>query len=83
MLSNIEGATSSEAVEHLFNTLQNADPGKNKVTIIDLLSGKVVSTDELRDDIAVEASAAEKRLIIDNFPSEKNNYLVVPKVIDE
>ena len=42
-----------------------------------------VTTDDLREDIVVEASDAEKRLIIDNFPKEKDNYLVVPRVIEE
>jgi len=47
------------------------------------LSGNVVSTDDLREDIVVEASDVEKRRIIDSFPKEKNNYLVVPRVIEE
>jgi len=83
VLSNIEGATASEAVGQLFETLRNTETGTNGVDVINLLSGNAITTDELRDDIAVEASADEKRLIIANFPSEKNNYLVVPKVIDE
>jgi len=44
---------------------------------------EIISTDDLREDIVVEASDAEKRLIIDNFPNKKNNYLVVPRVIEE
>jgi len=47
------------------------------------LSVNAISVDDLREDIVVEASAEEKRLIIDNFPNEKNNYLVVPRVIEE
>jgi len=47
------------------------------------LSGNVVSTDDLREDIVVETSDVEKRRIIDSFPKEKNNYLVVPRVIEE
>ena len=42
-----------------------------------------VEVEDLRDDVIVEVSDAEKRLIIDSFPNEKNNYLVVPKVIEE
>ena len=42
-----------------------------------------VTTDDLREDTIVEVSDSEKRLIIDSFPNEKNNYLVVPKVIEE
>ena len=80
LLSNIEGATSSEAVEQLFETIRNGETGED---VIGLLSGNAVSTDALREDIVVEASAVEKQLIIDNFPEQKNNYLVVPKVMDE
>ena len=47
------------------------------------LSGNAVTADDLREDIVIEVSDAEKRLIIDGFPSEKNNCLVVPKVIEE
>ena len=36
------------------------------------LSVNAISVDDLREDIVVEASAEEKRLIIDNFPNEKN-----------
>jgi len=42
-----------------------------------------VTTEDLREDVVVEASAAEKQNIIDNFPKQKNNYLVVPRVIEE
>ena len=83
VLSNIEGATASEAVEQLFEMLRMTETGINGVDVINLLSGNAITTDGLREDIAVETSADEKRLIIANFPSEKNNYLVVPKVIDE
>ena len=42
-----------------------------------------VTTEDLREDVIVEASDAEKQLIIDNFSEKKDNYLVVPKVIEE
>ena len=82
-LSNIEGATSSEAVESLFDTLRQVELGNNGDDFISLLSGNAVTTDELREDVVVEASELEKRLIIANFPSEKDNFLIVPKVIEE
>ena len=82
-LSNIEGATSSEAIENLFNTLRDVEMEINGDDFISLLSGNAVTTDDLREDVVVEASDDEKRLIIKNFPSEKDNYLVVPKVIEE
>ena len=83
ILSNIEGATFSEDIRQLFETLRNAATEKNKVALIDLLSGNAISTEDLREDIAVETSAVEKRLIMDNFPEQKDNYLVVPKVIED
>ena len=48
-----------------------------------LLSGDTATVDDLRDDIVIEASDDEKQSIIDSFPNEKNNYLVVPRVIEE
>ena len=83
MLSNIEGATSSEAVEQLFDTLRNAVAENKCVDFINILSGNAISTEDLREDRVVEASALEKQLIIANFPKQKDNYLIVPKVIEE
>ncbi len=82
-LSNIEGATTSEAVENLFNTLRDVKMDLNGNELASLLSGNAVTTDDLREDVVIEASETEKRLIIANFPSQKDNYLVVPKVIEE
>ena len=82
-LSNIEGATTLEAVEQLFETLRLVETGSNKDDFISLSSGIVMTTDDLREDRVVESSDVEKRLIIENFPSQKNNYLIVPKVIEE
>jgi len=42
----------------------------------------VVTANDLRDDIVIEASDEEKQRIIADFPKEKNNYLVVPRVIE-
>jgi Asp-tRNA(Asn)/Glu-tRNA(Gln) amidotransferase C subunit len=50
---------------------------------LDLSSDNVVTVDDLREDVVINASSAEKQNIIDNFPKQKNNYLVVPKVIEE
>ena len=83
MLSNIEGATSSEAIEQLFDTLRKAEAGNNTFDEINLLAGNAISSETLREDIAIGASAVEKQLIMDNFPKQKDNYLVVPKVIEE
>ncbi len=45
-------------------------------------TNNVVTTNDLRDDIVIEASDEEKQRIIADFPKEKNNYLVVPRVIE-
>jgi len=47
------------------------------------IEGTTITTDDLRDDIVVGVSCIEKQSIIDSFPNEKNNYLVVPRVIEE
>ena len=41
-----------------------------------------MSLNNLRDDIVIESSATEKEIIIENFPKEKNGYLVVSKIIE-
>ena len=56
------------------------------------IEGTTITADDLREDIVIEASDAEKQSIIDNFPNKKNtctvyevrgNYLIVPRVIEE
>jgi Asp-tRNA(Asn)/Glu-tRNA(Gln) amidotransferase C subunit len=41
-----------------------------------------VSVSDLREDVVIASSAIEKQLIIENFPSKKNGFLVVAKVIE-
>jgi len=83
ILSNIEGVTSSKSIDQLFETIRKVETEKTNDDFIDRLSINVITTDDLREDIVVPASDVEKRLIIANFPNEKNNYLIVPKVIEE
>jgi len=83
ILSHIEGATVSKSVEQLFEKLRKVKMENNEDDIIDRYLDNAISSEELREDIVIEASEIEKRLIIANFPSEKDNYLVVPKVIEE
>ena len=80
ILSNIKGADSSESIEKLFDTVRNATVVEQKN---DLFSNNVVTVDDLREDLVEEASSEEKQIIINNFPNQKNNYLLVPKVIEE
>ena len=83
MLSNIAGATSSEAVEQLFDTLRNTATENDKEMDVNRLSVNTISSENLREDKVVEASDVERQLIIANFPKQKDNYLVVPKVMEE
>jgi len=41
-----------------------------------------MSLNDLREDIVIDSSEIEKQIIIENFPKEKNGYLVVTKIID-
>jgi len=81
VLSSIKGAQPSEAVSKLFEVIKNANATNNNS--FNSNHNKSVSLDNLRDDIVIESSALEKQIIIENFPKEKNGYLVVSKVIEE
>lgn len=77
ILSSIKGAEPSESVNKLFDVIKNAD--KNKTS----LHNNSVSLESLREDIVIESSAIEKQIIKENFPREKNGFLVVAKVIED
>ena len=77
ILSSIKGAEPSESVNKLFDVIKNAD--KNKTS----LHNNTVSLESLREDIVIESSAIEKQIIKENFPREKNGFLVVAKVIED
>ncbi|HMQ43086.1 Asp-tRNA(Asn)/Glu-tRNA(Gln) amidotransferase subunit GatC [Mariniflexile maritimum] len=81
VLSSIKGAQPSEAVNKLFEVIKNAQPTNNNSFNINHNSS--VSLNDLRDDVVIESSSLEKQLIMENFPKEKNGYLVVSKVIEE
>ncbi|WP_026775326.1 hypothetical protein [Polaribacter sp. Hel_I_88] len=79
ILSSIKGAKPSESVNKLFDVIKNANI--NSTTIIE--NKNAVFLDDLREDVVVDSSEVEKQIIIENFPKEKNGYLVVAKVIEE
>ncbi len=81
VLSSIKGVQPSEAVNKLFEVIKNAQPTNNNSFNINHNSS--VSLNDLRDDVVIESSSLEKQLIMENFPKEKNGYLVVSKVIEE
>ncbi|PWG06595.1 hypothetical protein DIS07_01805 [Polaribacter aquimarinus] len=80
VLSSIKGAKESETVSKLFEVIKNANTTNN--TSFNT-SNNAVSLDDLREDIVIDSSSIEKEIIIENFPKEKNGYLVVSKVIEE
>ncbi len=81
ILSSIKGAEPSEAVSKLFDVIKNAHPTNNNS--FNNANNNAVSLNDLRDDVIVESSAIEKQIIKENFPNEKNGFLVVSKVIEE
>ncbi|WP_189663182.1 MULTISPECIES: hypothetical protein [unclassified Polaribacter] len=80
ILSSIKGAQPSETVNKLFDVIKNANISNNNSFNNHT---KAVSLNDLRDDVVVHSSAIEKQIIVENFPKEKNGYLVVAKVIEE
>lgn len=81
VLSSIKGAQPSEAVNKLFEVIKNANSTNNNSFNIN--HNNCVSLDNLRDDVVIESSSIEKQIIRENFPKEKNGYLVVSKIIED
>lgn len=81
ILSSIKDAKPSEAVNKLFEVIKNANPTNNNT--FNTINNNAVSLNDLRDDEVIESSETEKRIIKENFPKEKDGYLVVAKVIEE
>ncbi len=80
VLSSIKGAKPSESVNKLFDVIKNANQNNNAVNTV---NNNVVSLNDLREDEVIESSAIEKQIIKENFPREKNGFLVVSKVIED
>ena len=80
ILSSIKGAQPSEAVNKLFEEIKNANPTTNNS--LNNINHNAVSINDLREDVVVESSVVERQIIKENFPIEKEGYLVVAKVIE-
>lgn len=78
ILSSIKGAKPSESVNKLFDVIKNANNNTTNVNY-----NNVVSLDDLREDVVIESSLTEKEIIKENFPKEKDSFLVVAKVIED
>lgn len=81
VLSSIKGAKSSKVVDDLFEVIKKGHVSENSA--VSNQNNNAVSVDNLRPDTVIVSSEEERNLIIENFPNEKNRYLVVPKVIEE
>ncbi|WP_299064814.1 hypothetical protein [uncultured Polaribacter sp.] len=77
ILSSIKGAKPSESVNKLFDVIKNANNNTASVNY-----NNVVSLDDLREDVVIESSLTEKEIIKENFPKEKDGFLVVAKVVE-
>ncbi|KGL62764.1 aspartyl-tRNA(Asn) amidotransferase subunit C [Polaribacter sp. Hel1_85] len=80
VLSSIKGAQPSETVNKLFEVIKKANTTNNS---FNKNHNNAVSLDDLREDVVIDSPQAEKQIIIENFPKEKNGFLVVSKVIEE
>ncbi|MDX6746579.1 hypothetical protein SHK09_07230 [Polaribacter sp. PL03] len=80
ILSSIKGAKPSESVNKLFDVIKNANQNNNATNTV---HNNVVSLKDLREDVVIESSSLEKEIIRENFPREKNGFLVVAKVIED
>ena len=80
ILSSIKGAKPSEAVNQLFEVIKSANTNNNTSNNIPV---NAVSLNDLREDVVSQSSDLERQIIIENFPKEKNGYLVVSKVIED
>lgn len=81
VLSSIKGAKPSAAVNELFDVIKNAQTNNNNS--FNNNHNNPVSVEALRPDVVVSCSETEKAIIKENFPKEKDGYLVVSKVIEE
>ncbi len=81
VLSSIKGAEASQVVDDLFEVIKKGHVSDNLTTNHTDLNA--VNIENLRPDEVIKSSELERNLIIENFPNEKNGFLVVPKVIEE
>lgn len=82
ILSSINGARPSESIEELFKKVKNAfEDIENDVETE--INDKIMDIDSLREDIVIETDEDEIKILIQNFPVKKDNYLVVPRVIEK
>ncbi|MGY5351956.1 hypothetical protein ACXGQW_05255 [Wenyingzhuangia sp. IMCC45533] len=79
ILSSIKGAKSSEAVDKLFEVIKKAEINQSSSN---QNAKNAVSIDDLREDVVENSSEITKQIIKENFPKEKDGYLVVSKVIE-
>ena len=77
VLSSIKGAKPSASVNQLFEVIKKANQNSDLKH-----TNNIVGLNDLREDVVVHSSATEKEIIQENFPKQKNGFLVVSKVIE-
>ena len=78
VLSSIKGANPSASVNQLFEVIKNANQNLELKH-----ANNVVGLNDLREDVVEHSSSTEKEIIKENFPKQKNGFLVVAKVIED
>ena len=83
VLSGIKDAKPSQSIDELFDVVSKAYHHDSIDMPVKIDEGNIIVTVEnLRNDVVVESTNQEKSLIMNNFPKEKNGFLVVSKVIE-
>ncbi len=82
VLASIKNAKPSKSVEELFDVIKTAFPDFSKDIPEEINEVNIIAVENLRHDVVVESTNQEKNLIMNNFPKEKNGFLVVSKVIE-
>ena len=83
VLSSIKGAKASKVVDDLFEVIKTGQISDHQTDEYQLIASMAVDVEDLRADEPIQSPAKERELIIENFPKEKNGFLVVSKVIEE
>jgi len=82
ILSSIKGATPADAVEELFLKVKNAVNEFDENAVYENYA-KIIEFDVLREDTVKKCEEDEIEIIRQNFPLQKDGYLVVPRIIEE
>ena len=80
ILSNIKNASPSKSVEKLLEIIKKTTVEKDNCPIS---KRNAICVSQLREDLVKPSQETERKIIIENFPKQKDNYLVVSKIIEK